>query len=267
MTTFSDHLQQSLGLSPRTVQSYGETVALWRVWLAGRPETSQGAVAWLSSFPAFRTRNTYAAALRQYFRWRYPETPLNIKVKMAQSVPNPQPLENVKHILFIAQPEHRLVILLLAFGGLRLEELCQVKVGDFSADAPTLRVKGKGMKERTVKLPRELLVRLRQQINGRKLGWLFPGQEKGEHIGATTVQHFLSRYGRMVGAQNLHPHRLRHFFGSWLYALTRDPFYVARQMGHSDPKVTFGYVGLVEPPLGITSMDELYRYLMPFEPM
>lgn len=82
-------------------------------------------------------------------------------VLRAASTPDP--------VARLAWPERdRALIAVLAGAGLRASELCGLNIGDVTDTAdPTLRVRGKGNKDRTVPIPREVQTAIQGYLPGR----------------------------------------------------------------------------------------------------
>src|SRR5688572_1619936 len=74
-------------------------------------------------------------------------------------------------------PKHRVFLMTTYAAGLRLLEVCQLKICDIDSDRMTIRVEqGKGAKDRYTQLSPRLLVELRRYWAAhRPQPWLFPG--------------------------------------------------------------------------------------------
>ena len=132
-----------------------------------------------------------------------------------------------------------MVVRVLVGSGLRAEEFCELQVRDLGIDGGKSQIDvrhGKGNKARSVFIgPRlaELLRRYRieeMEKNGR-LSRLFGRSYR-------TLHRLVSRVGKRAGFFGLHPHALRHTFGTILYNYGRDIFFIADQMGHASTDTT-----------------------------
>jgi len=260
-TTFDTYLRGVLGLSPNTVLRYTKTVAAWTGWLGNRPPTHDAAREWLSAIENPKSRRVHAAGLKAWFAWLDPRNPLAVRVRVGQSLPKPLTLAELHRAVTFSQGKRRLMVLTLAFSGLRLEEFISLRPQSIMDDAPAIRVTGKGDKERVIDIPPTLHRMLQEEAKARRQGYLFRGQKARNPMHPNTVYHAMREIGMAVGIPDLHPHRLRHTYATWLYALTRDPFYVARQMGHVTIQTTMGYAGMATAPAGITTMEDLLRWV------
>ena len=145
-----------------------------------------------------------------------------------------------------------LIILLIYTAGLRLSELVNANMGDVSADYATLRVMGKGRKERV----QPLLGSLRQVIEkyfiqissqnictGQKKALIL--SKKGERISRRTVERIVDRKLKGVGVQGkTSPHVLRHTFATRVLNEGGDLREIQELLGHSSLKATQVYTHL-----------------------
>ncbi|WP_369600876.1 tyrosine recombinase XerC [Hahella sp. SMD15-11] len=135
--------------------------------------------------------------------------------------------------------------------GLRLSELVSLDLGALNRSEGTLRVTGKGRKERIVPfgraaqqaLDRWLEVRPRWQTadSGEAL---FLSQ-RGQRIHPRTVQVRLRRWATLHGSGvHLHPHMLRHSFASHILESSGDLRGVQELLGHANLSTTQIYTHL-----------------------
>lgn len=264
MTDFASYLTQERGLGPKTLEVYRRYLSLYQQWLQGRPEMPETAVAYIATFKAESTRMVVASALRNYFIWKYPDgSPLKVKVRRSRSLPQPISRGMLWQVVRQAKGSMRLLVLIMAFAGLRVSEACELRTSNLLTEAQALRLVGKGKKERIIHIPSSLFTKLKVQSEGRRTGSpFFPGTGDRKCLSRFTVNSALREIGEKIGAPDLHPHQLRHFYATWLYALTNDAFRVAREMGHSNVQTTFGYAGLVDPPAHIKTMEDLMKEVL-----
>jgi len=127
------------------------------------------------------------------------------------------------------------IVYLLLFAGLRVSELVNLDIEDVTIGerSGSVRVLGKGNKERVVPLAAEARHWLTRYIGERSTGPLFLSNRK-TRIHPNTIQKMLAQY-------RTHPHALRHTFGRTLAAAGADLPVIARLMGHEDVNVTMRY--------------------------
>ncbi len=142
-----------------------------------------------------------------------------------------------------------LIILLFYTCGLRLAELSAATWGDFSTDYRTLRVVGKGDKERVVPIPSvtaELIKKYREIISSQNI-CIYPKKvvilsKKAEPLSVRTIQRIVGRVLREAGVQGkASPHVLRHTFATHLLNEDADLREIQELLGHSSLKATQVY--------------------------
>ncbi|MEM1230362.1 MAG: tyrosine recombinase XerC [Pseudomonadota bacterium] len=138
---------------------------------------------------------------------------------------------------------------LLYGSGLRLSELVGANRVDLSFEDASMRVRGKGAKERIVPLGRLCVEALRRYLATRNAvtpeAPLFTAGRAERRISPRTVQHRLKHWSQqLLGTSELHPHMLRHSFASHLLESSGDLRAVQELLGHSDIATTQIYTHL-----------------------
>jgi integrase/recombinase XerC len=142
--------------------------------------------------------------------------------------------------LAAGSPEQRTWVLLAAFQGLRCMEIAGLQREDVLETEGLLRVvHGKGGVERIMPLHQDVLDALLNLPMPRS-GWIFRrsmgGPYKPDQM-STAFNNFLRDARVQVTA-----HQFRHWFGTHLYASTRDLRLVQEMLGHASPVTTTIYV-------------------------
>jgi integrase/recombinase XerC/integrase/recombinase XerD len=137
----------------------------------------------------------------------------------------------------IEDPRDRLVVRTIYSTGVRVSELCGIRIEDIDFGGQTIRVKGKGGKIRTVFIDEDTLDEIRSFTGERREGPLFPGQ-MGKPISPRTVQFIFRQYA----PDGITPHKLRHSYASELYSRSRNLKVVQENLGHSSIKTTEIYL-------------------------
>lgn len=140
------------------------------------------------------------------------------------------------------------VLELLFAGGLRVSELCKLEFGDISADHLTLRINGKGNKERTVYLEnievmkalnRYLLFREAVEVNN---PYIFISKFR-KPLSTQAVRNLVDKYTKLAGIEKkITPHIFRHSFASLLLEEGVDIKYIQDFLGHSSISTTQIYL-------------------------
>lgn len=149
--------------------------------------------------------------------------------------------------LWVLRKRDAVIIHILLLTGLRVDELCSLKLSDLSLSERkgTLLVRhGKGGKQRVVNLHIEARKQLsewlevRPQVEG---DGLFVGQT-GEGIRPRLVQRLVERYAKLAKLEDVTPHSLRHTYARNLLDSGSSLQEVALLMGHSSLDSTARYV-------------------------
>lgn len=141
---------------------------------------------------------------------------------------------------------------LLYAGGLRVSEACGLDFASVSLSERTLRVMGKGRKERVVPFGAKAEVALRQWLAVRielthpKTRFLDPHavfvSTRGRRFGARAAQLVVRRYGLVgAGRADLHPHALRHTCATHLLDGGADLRAIQEMLGHASLSTTQRY--------------------------
>jgi integrase/recombinase XerD len=108
--------------------------------------------------------------------------------------------------------------------GLRVSELCQLKISDLYLDEGFIKVEGKGSKQRLVPISPRAIQELRLYFIDRNLTTIEPGFEdfvfiskRGKNISRIMVFHIIKELADAIGLQkNISPHTFRHSFATHL---------------------------------------------------
>jgi site-specific recombinase XerC len=124
--------------------------------------------------------------------------------------------------------------------GLRIGELCQLKVEDLDWTEAMVRVRGKGKKERVVPIGRPALDAIRHywsvlpEIPAGNAPVFYAKIEKGTSIYPRLIQLRLKHYLARAGLDpNLTPHKLRHSYATHLLDAGADLRSVQELLGHA----------------------------------
>jgi integrase/recombinase XerC len=158
---------------------------------------------------------------------------------------------------------------LLYGSGLRVSELVALDLDDFAPDHASVRVLGKGNKERTVPVGRRASEALtaylscRDQLHGKRTR---PDPRAlllnrfGRRLTVRWVQELVHRYGAAgAGRADLHPHALRHSCATHMLEGGADLRAIQELLGHASLSTTQRYTHL--------SLDQLLRVYDQSHPM
>ena len=233
------------GKAAKTIQTYTEAVQWFAATgLSGRPgrgsweQVTSGDIqqwmAWLlGRYSAAYASNQYRA-LQQFFKWLATEdqlpdpmaglAPPRVTGKLVP-VFSPGELTRLERACAgrsFAQRRDTAIIAVLAATGIRLAELAGLRCGDLDLRQREITVRGKGGKDRIVRighqaarsLDRYLRARARHAQAWRPQLWL--GVNNREPLTAAGIYQMIARRGRQAGVDAF-PHRFRHHFShAWL---------------------------------------------------
>ncbi len=139
----------------------------------------------------------------------------------------------------------RALLEILYATGIRVSELCGLRLDDLRDDGQLLLVRGKGSKQRLVPLGSEAMIALRRYLEkgrgalpGARSRALFPGP-RGTPLRRQSVWKIIRGHARTAGIEApLSPHKLRHSFATHLLQRGADLRAVQALLGHADITTT-----------------------------
>lgn len=266
---FIGHLTYERRLSPLTCTNYARDIRVLLKYLSGsdlaqvqlpaiRQVIAQLHGKGLSSKSLSRMlsawRGFYHYLIRDHHFKHNPCTSVRVP-KSAQRLPHVlSPDETAQLLNFVSNDmlaaRDKAMFELFYSSGLRLAELTQLKPADVNYEEGTVRVLGKGGKERIIPVGEQALQALRFWLEQRT-PLLKPGvtalflSHRGVAISARTIAHRLKLRGKLQGLhQNVHPHILRHSFASHVLQSSGDLRAVQEMLGHAHITSTQVYTHL-----------------------
>ena len=270
---FIRFLATERGLSDNYQLSTRRSLAEFATWCASTREITAAAevtMPLISDYLAARKRDGLAAssiklivvALKIFFRFllakgrierdptetltlprieRYlPETLNELQVQqLIESINTTQPLGL----------RDRAIIELLYASGLRISELANARLENFSAEQRILRVTGKGNKTRLVPVGRKACEALAAYLSAERPKLVKPrtGSEiflsaRGTKLTTVRLWQIVKERARLSGLEaNIYPHLLRHSFATHLLGNGADLRIIQEMLGHSDISTTQVY--------------------------
>jgi site-specific recombinase XerD len=153
--------------------------------------------------------------------------------------------EEVVRLLEAAPGPKYKAALSTAYGaGLRVSEVVALKVSDIDSTRMLLKIEqGKGRKDRMAMLSPQLLELLRDWYRiARPRLWLFPGQDKTNHLGTRQFNRAVHAAAQMAEIKKrVTPHTLRHSFATHLLEQNVDIRVIQVLMGHAKLDTTALY--------------------------
>lgn len=142
--------------------------------------------------------------------------------------------------------KERLMLYLLYYGGLRLSELCYLKITDFDHANKVLTFTRKGGSIHTLVIQKEDLIfkNLNFYLNQAdlKTNFLFQNKVGAAYALKTFYNQVMKMIERAQVSADITPHSFRKACATNLYIRTKDLLYVRDYLNHSDAKVTQTYI-------------------------
>jgi len=237
------------GKSPQTIRMYSYYVS--RFLREGGKLSARSALRFLTrlrrSGYSNRSLNLVVQALRAYFRFEEMDEEVEKlrPPKVPRSLPKSLTREEVKRLLSVipeGRKRDRLIVMLLYGAGLRVSELCNLKIGDVDLDRGIITVRGgKGAKDRVIPIPASLADMIRDYIASRSDDSEYviveERRRKKGKLSTKTVWYLLKRYGEKAGVE-VTPHRLRHSFATHMLERGVDIRAIQELLGHSNLSTT-----------------------------
>ena len=257
---------KAAGGSAGTERSYGYLLAQWGRWLDQQDTswtlaTLDHAEDFIEEYAQSHGRSSTAligTCLRSFYRWaerrrHVASSPVaNLEpCQRDRPLPRALPAWKIRQLLqrLDQQPAHldddrrcewernRLIVRCFLFTGLRLSELAKLTPDDIDLEARTIRVLGKGRRERFVPIHPVLVDDLAALADG---GLLFPSR-KGGPLSAAGIGEMFRAFIQDQLRVSCTPHQLRHSFATELRRQGVDLRIIQRLLGHAKLDTTAIY--------------------------
>ena len=230
------------GKAAKTIKTYTEAVQWfaaarlpgWTSWEQVDGQDIQRWMEWLlDRYGSAYASNQYRA-LQQFFKWLAAEDEVPDPMGGLQPPHVPDRLvpvftgdelsrlEQACAGRSFAQRRDTAIITVFTATGIRLAELADLRCGDIDLWQREIAVRGKGGKDRIVRIGHQTARSLDRYIRARsrhRQAWrpqLWLGVSNQEPLGAAGIYQMITRHGRQCGV-DAYPHRFRHHFShTWL---------------------------------------------------
>mgnify|MGYP005728431275 FL=1 len=258
--TYSEYLIFQKGLSPNTVDSYISDLKKLSLYLQDSEISQQSIENYFLDISDFNystsTKKRFYSSIRNFLKYLdEEENILQIKVselrlKSIRKLPEVLSIEDIekminayKHDDFL-NSRNKTIIDVLYSTGCRVSELCNINLSDLDLVDNSLKLKGKGSKQRIVPIGSELKVNLLKYLKIRE-NFI---NSKGEPLFLTKSRNNLDRTAvfRIIKNtalkasldSNIHPHTLRHSAATHMLEGGCDLRTVQEFLGHSSVSTT-----------------------------
>jgi integrase/recombinase XerD len=209
---------------------------------------------------AFSSCNVALHGLRFFYHETLKRPDLQFAIpraRMPQKLPQILSRDEIERLFASARLlKHRALLMTTYAAGLRVSEVCALKVTDIDSERMTLRIEqGKGAKDRYSLLSPRLLKELRLYWQAhRPNSWLFPAaRNTARPLDAHSAQRmFYAARDRAKITKRCGIHGLRHAFATHLLEAGTDVHTIQRLMGHTDIHTTMRYFHLARQKIAAT---------------
>lgn len=269
MSGFLQVLRVEHGLSENTCSAYrGDVLSFFKLLSVAETVTSDDIRAYVRYLgnqgysPASVQRKI--AATKRFCRYLYIQGVLSSDIAVeivVRATPRPLPVGIFESVMreFLAQPspmdryqqrDHALLSLMYG-AGLRVSEVCALKLSQVGLGESWIRVVGKGNKERLVPIPDSVGTILQTYMQtarsdirlADRVSWVFLSRG-GQAMSRQAVFQIVRKYAARMGVDGMHPHQLRHAFATHLLNRDANVRDVQVCLGHARLSTTQKYLSV-----------------------
>ena len=258
--TYSEYLIFQKGLSPNTVDSYISDLKKLSLYLQDSEISQQSIENYFLDISDFNystsTKKRFYSSIKNFLKYLDEEENIlqiklsELRLKSIRKLPEVLSVEDIekminayKHDDFL-NSRNKTIIDVLYSTGCRVSELCNINLSDLDLVDNSLKLKGKGSKQRIVPIGSELKLNLLKYL---KIRENFVNS-KGEPLFLTKSRNSLDRTAvfRIIKSTalkasldtNIHPHTLRHSAATHMLEGGCDLRTVQEFLGHSSVSTT-----------------------------
>lgn len=246
------------GRSPKTIAQYERIVK--KLFIALQKNYTDMTVSDLRYFLAYeksrgvsnRTLENTRVQISSFFTWLLEEELINKNpcrsispIKYQKEVKLPFSAIEIDAIRSACRTKkERAIIEFLLASGVRVSELCSIRISDINFDTLSVIVReGKGSKQRTVYINDLASKHLVEYLTSRNVtgDYLFYNKQK-EQLNPGGVRHILKTIEERAQITNVHPHRFRRTFATGMANRGMEIQEIGKLLGHSSLNTTLTYV-------------------------
>ena len=269
VSDFLSYISSEKGLATNTIEAYRRDIALFYTFLVSQnsPDLKQVSASMLVAFLGYIKAKEYASssisrmliAVKVFFRFLKKEG--WIPIDPSQHIDSPKIWQLIPEVLSVTEVDELLktpdketyvgardvaILQVMYASGLRVSEVCSLNLFDITED--TVRVKGKGGKERVIPIAKvavqavdTYLACFRQPVEKPDELALFL-TVKGSRIDRVLVWNRIKYYAKKIGIlKTVSPHTLRHSFATHLLENGADLRIIQEMLGHASIGTTDRY--------------------------
>ena len=258
--TYSEYLIFQKGLSPNTVDSYISDLKKLSLYLQDSEISQQSIENYFLDISDFNystsTKKRFYSSIKNFLKYLDEEENIlqikisELRLKSIRKLPEVLSVEDIEKMINAYQHDdflnsrNKTIIDVLYSTGCRVSELCNINLSDLDLVDNSLKLKGKGSKQRIVPIGSELKLNLLKYLKIRE-NFI---NSKGEPLFLTKSRNNLDRTAvyRIIKSTalkasldtNIHPHTLRHSAATHMLEGGCDLRTVQEFLGHSSVSTT-----------------------------
>jgi len=266
VSTYLSHCTNTKKLETLTLKAYKIDLKQFRIYAKGKATTVQeldkiivsGYIESISEQYKAKSLKRKIASLKAFFNYLEFEdiivvTPfrkIRVNIKEPRSIPKALSLFDMEKLLShiyneqsqkIAAIRNTAIFELFFATGIRISELCNIRLSDLSIETQTVTIRGKGNKERLAYISNSYAVgALREYLSVRPeadVPFLFINR-LGNQISSQSVRFYIKALGWAILNKRVTPHMLRHTFATLLLEEGVDITYIKSFLDHSSITTT-----------------------------
>lgn len=258
---FCNYLRSIRGYSENTIRAYSQDLHTFVTWSKQHSNIKKWSEVTRDTLDAFlehqqkqglkaSTTNRQLAAISSLFRFaqRQGLTIVNpaqyeSRRKQPQTMPKTIPVEHIRKAYERAKEPTKSMLGLLATTGIRIQELLNLRYSDINLTENTIRINGKGSKQRIVHAPAEILAPY-------KNGCSRPNRDRRiYYVSQRTARYYIYEALRPYSnSPQLSPHVIRHTFATELAKAGESTTTIAKVLGHSHVNTSQKYIDMAQIP-------------------
>lgn len=190
---------------------------------------------------------------------RNPFNKIYVKFRDPAILPKTIPLHTVEQFLSVIYTHHSesktdcqkkntlrdiAVIELLFATGMRISELCSLKMGDVNLYDRSILIYGKGSKERKIQIGNDDVIHVLEEYKSAFLSEIqscnhFFANLSGKALSDQSIRRMINKYTSLASIElHITPHMFRHTFATSLLEADVDIRYIQEMLGHSSINIT-----------------------------
>lgn len=190
---------------------------------------------------------------------RNPFNKIHVKFRDPAILPKTIPLHTVEQFLSVIYTCHSeaktdcqkkntlrdiAVIELLFATGMRISELCSLKMNDVSLYDRNILIYGKGSKERRIQIGNDDVIHVLEEYRAAFLSEMqscnhFFASQSGKALSDQSIRRMINKYTSLASIElHITPHMFRHTFATSLLEADVDIRYIQEMLGHSSINIT-----------------------------